>query len=110
MSKVLVIVSTSEYSKALLGVLWATATLKEKCASDVELVFFGPIEEKIAEGDEKLLEAIDDFKKLGKKPIACERVARANNYLDKLADKIDVGPVGELIGEYIGKGYVPLVF
>lgn len=110
MSKVLVIVSTAEIEKAALGVLWAAAAIKEGWVEDVELVFFGPIEEKIALGNETIMKAIDEYKKTGKKPMACERVARSHNYLELLSSRIDVGPVGELIGDYLSKGYIPLVF
>ncbi len=110
MSKVLVVVSTSEMNKAVLGALWASAALKEGWAENVELMFFGPIEEKIALGDERLMKAIQEFRGLGKKPVACERVAKGGGYIDILSRRIDTGPVGEMIGEYIDKGYVPLVF
>ncbi|MET1159794.1 MAG: hypothetical protein ABWW65_02425 [Thermoprotei archaeon] len=110
MAKVLVIVSTSEIDKAVLGVLWATYALREKLVEDVELVFFGPIEEKIAIGDKKLMRAIEEFRKLGKTPVACRIVAKTQGYLEMLADKIKVGDVGRMIAEYINNGYIPLVF
>ena len=110
MSKVLVIVSTAETEKAVLGILWAAAAVKEKWVDDLELVFFGPIEEKIALGNKTIMNAIEEYRKLGKKPVACERVARSHGYLESLSSRIEVGPVGKMIGEYIEKGYVPLVF
>ena len=110
MVKVLVIVSTSEIDKAVLGVLWAVAALREKWVEDVEVVFFGPVEEKIAIGDKKLMNAIEELRRLGKTPIACRLVAKTKGYLEQLSDKIKVGNVGEIIAEYMNKGYIPLVF
>ena len=110
MVKVLVIVSTGEIDKAMLGILWATAALRDKWVEDVELVFFGPVEEKIALGDKKLLNAIEEYRKLGKIPVACRIVAKTKGYLELLSDKIRVGDVGKMIAEYISKGYIPLVF
>jgi len=110
MVKVIVIISTSEVDKAVLGILWATAALREKWVEDLELMFFGPIEERIALGDRKILDAIEEYKSLGKTPLACRIVASSKGYLQLLSDKIKVGNVGQLIAEYMDKGYIPLVF
>ena len=111
MSKFLVIVSTSEKEKSLLGIRCAIAALKNKWVDDVEVVFFGPIEKSIAEGDTEFLALIEELKGMGKEPTACIRVAEAGGYLQDLSAKgVKTGPVGEMIAEFVGKGFVPLVF
>ncbi len=109
MARSLVIVSTSEIDKAVLGVLWAATAFKEGWIDDVELYFFGPVEKLIAEGERRLIDAINQYKALGKTPIACERVADSLGIRDKLTRIVDVGPVGKLIGAMMDEGYIPLV-
>ncbi|MET1128890.1 MAG: hypothetical protein ABWW70_06195 [Thermoproteota archaeon] len=111
MAKVLVVVSTSEVEKASLGIRWAAAAVRNKWVDDVEVVFFGPVEEKIAEGDERLLGPLKELIELGKMPAACRRVAEMGGYVNKLAERqVKVEYVGELIAKYVKEGYVPLVF
>jgi hypothetical protein len=111
MSKFLVVISTSERDKALLGLRWAIAALKNKWAEDVEVVFFGPIEKSIAEGDNDLLGLIKDLEGLGKEAVACIRVAEAEGIAEKISEKnVKLGRVGELIAKYVDNGFIPLVF
>ena len=47
--KVIVIISTAEREKALVGVMYATNVLKNKWLEDVKVFFFGPFEKLVAE-------------------------------------------------------------
>ena len=50
--KVIVIISTAEREKALVGVMYATNVLKNKWLEDVKVFFFGPFEKLVAEDQE----------------------------------------------------------
>ncbi len=110
LARALVVISTTELEKAILGILWAATAFKEGWINDVELYFFGPVEKLIADRESKLIDAINQYKALGKTPIACETVAKKLGITEKLQDVVDIGPVGKLIGELMDEGYIPLIY
>ena len=69
MARVLVIVSSGDVGKALTGLMWATNALKRKWVDDVELIFFGPVEELIARDEKSLLEAIAAYSEVKGDPL-----------------------------------------
>ncbi|MEB2836797.1 MAG: hypothetical protein GSR80_000750 [Desulfurococcales archaeon] len=109
-SKVLVIISSGDVDKALTGLMYATNALKYKWLDDVEVVFFGPVERLIAKGDEKLLDAIREFSKYKRRPLACKRIAELEGFEDKLREHVEVVYVGSEVSRLIKAGYIPLVF
>ncbi|NJE85926.1 hypothetical protein E3E23_08835 [Thermococcus sp. CX2] len=109
MVKALVIIS-SEDEKALVGFMWATNALKYKWVEDVEVILFGPIERKIAEGDGKFLQWIERLRELGKLPLSCRRIAEDGGFAVKLEKYTRVEYVGKIIADYLEKGYVPMTF
>lgn len=108
--KVVVIVSSSDVNKAMTGLMWAINARKYKWVDDVRLIFFGPIEERIAKGDESILSALMEFQSLGGSPLACKRVAEVGGYLESLENRVRVEYVGKLISDLLQEGYTPLVF
>ena len=110
MTKVLVIVSSKDVDKALTGLLWAVNALKWKWVEDVEIVFFGPIEEEIAKGNERLLKAIAAYVDFKGKPIACKLIAERGGYEGEISKYVKVEYVGSRIADLIAQGYVPIVF
>jgi len=110
MVRILVIISSQDIEKALTGLMWATNALKHGWVEDVEVVFFGPVERLIAEGNEQLLHAIQEYSGIKTRPLACRRVAEKGGYEDKLIGKVNLVYVGSLISDYLKKNYVPMVF
>ncbi|HDZ35709.1 MAG TPA: hypothetical protein ENH81_02190 [Thermococcus sp.] len=109
MVKALVIISSGD-EKALTGFMWATNALKYGWVEDVEVILFGPIEEAVAKGDERLVHWIEELRKLGKLPIACKRLAEIGGFETSLENYAKVEYVGKIIAEYLEKGYVPMTF
>ena len=110
MPRILVIISTSDVDQALAGLMYATNALKYGWVEDVELIFFGPVERHIASGNKRIINAIMEFSKHKKKPLACKRIAELGGYIDKLEEKIETVYVGSKVSELIKKGYMPMVF
>ena len=110
MARVLVIISSDNLAKALTGLMWATNALKYGWVDDVEVIFFGPVERLIAEGNQELIKSILEYSRVKGRPLACKRIAEVEGYADKLEDKVEVVYVGSVIGKYINDGYTPLVF
>lgn len=108
--KALVIVSSESIGKALTGIMWATNALRHGWVDDVELVFFGPVERYIAEGEEKIVNAIYEYSQIKGKPLACRRIAELEGMVDKLEGKVNLVYVGSIIAGLLEKGYVPMVF
>ncbi|MCE4598658.1 MAG: hypothetical protein F7C81_00465 [Desulfurococcales archaeon] len=108
--KVLVIISSDNLDVAKTGLMWAINAIRNKWVDDVEVIFFGPIERAIAEGNRELIELISSLVEARKQPLACRRIAEVEGYLEKLEDKIQTIYVGSRIAELMSKGYIPLVF
>lgn len=109
-TKVLVVISSSDVGKALTGFMWTINALKNKWVDDVELVLFGPVERLVSEGNEALLNALLEYSRVKGKPLACRRIAENEGYVEQLKDKVRLIYVGSLIGDYLRKGYIPMVF
>lgn len=109
--KVLVIIASGEEGKekALTGLMYAVNAVKNGWA-DVRLVFFGPVEDLIAEGDSEIISMVERFSEASELPLACRRIAERKNYVEKLEGKVEVVYVGSIISELIADGYTPLVF
>ncbi|MCE4623110.1 MAG: hypothetical protein F7B19_07365 [Desulfurococcales archaeon] len=110
MARVLVIISSQSVEKALTGLMWATNAFKNRWVEDVEVIFFGPVERLIAEGNERLMHAIIEYSGIKGRPLACRRIAEKEGYEDKLEGKVNLVYVGSLIGNYLEENYVPMVF
>ena len=108
-SKLLIILSTSEREKALTGLMYAKNALKENWIDDIQVIFFGPIENLIIEDEEikEYAEAIADQTEC----IACKFLAdrdEISDDIEKLGMELDY--VGSIISEYIKEGYMPMVW
>ncbi|MGC8566393.1 MAG: hypothetical protein ACP5I6_02160 [Caldisphaera sp.] len=114
--KALVIISSSDIDKALTGLLWATNALKYKWASDVKVIFFGPIEKELSLGNKRLLDALKNYNIVSnQKTVACKFIAEQNNFLNNLnlissQMGIDVIYAGNKVAFLLSQGYIPLVF
>jgi len=109
--KILIIISSGSEAKekALTGLMYAVNAVKNEWA-EIKLVFFGPVEDLIAERDEEIVEMIEKFSQLSGKPLACRRIAENRRYVERLEEKVNVVYVGSIISSLIAEGYTPLVF
>jgi hypothetical protein len=110
MAKLLVIVSSGKEAKekALVGVLFATNTMKYKWAEEVEIIFFGPSQDLLVEDEEfrnVVLSSIGEYK-----PLVCKYLAETKEHPKEKLEFARIEYVGSIINELIGKGYTPLVF
>jgi len=107
--KVLVIISTAEREKALVGVMYATNALKNKWLEDVKVFFFGPFEKLVAE--DKEIQAIVAPLLEYQTPVACMFISDRDNVSASLHTLgYDVSYIGSEISAYIEEGYIPMVF
>lgn len=108
-SKLLIILSTSEREKALTGLMYAKNALKENWIDDIQVIFFGPIENLIIEDEEikEYAEAIADQTEC----IACKFLADRDEISDDIEELgMELDYVGSIISEYIKAGYMPMVW
>lgn len=108
-SKLLIILSTSEREKALTGLMYAKNALKENWIDDIQVIFFGPIENLIIEDEEikEYAEAIADQTEC----IACKFLADRDEISDDIEELgMELDYVGSIISEYIKEGYMPMVW
>lgn len=110
MSKVIIIISTDNTEVASIGFTYAINAIKNKWLDDIEIILFGPIERKIAKGDEKIINYLKELIELGKIPYACKKIAEDEGLVDFLKPHTKVEYVGKIISNYIKNGYLPLVF
>ena len=107
--KILVIISTAEKEKALTGVLYAANAMKNEWIDDLKVCFFGPFEKLVTE-DKEVQEHVAKLSEYGV-PVACKFIADRDGVSDELANLgYEVDHVGEMVSDYIGEGYVPMVF
>lgn len=107
--KVLVTISTAEKEKALTGVLYATNALKYQWVDELKVFFFGPFEKLVAE-DQEVQEKVSKIRKY-ETPTACRFISDNDQVtlsLEAVGYQVDY--IGQAISEYIGQGFVPLVF
>jgi len=108
-SKLLVILSTSEREKALTGLMYVKNALEENWIEDMQVIFFGPIENLIVEDEEikEYAETIADQTEC----IACKYLADRDEVSDDIGELgMDLDYVGSIISEYIKEGYIPMVW
>lgn len=104
-----VVISTAEREKALAGLVYAGAAMKNKWFGDVKVFFFGPFEKLLAE-DAALQEKAAELAVHGA-PMACKFIADNSGVSDKLLQLgYQVDYTGAPLSAYISQGYVPLVF
>ena len=109
-NKVLVIISSSDASKALTGILYATNTLKNGWLEDVKLIVFGPAEQLVLTNS-TLQQALQNYLALDDTVLACKFVADQASASEGLTDLgLNVDYVSAPIGDLIQKGYVPMVW
>ncbi len=107
--KVLIILSTAEKEKALVGILYATNALKNEWLTDVKLCFFGPFEKLLAE-DEEVQVHVANLAEY-QAPVACKFVSDMHGVSEQLTTLgIQTDYVGKMISDYLNDGYIPMVF
>lgn len=108
-SKLLIILSTAEREKALTGLMYAKNALEQNWIEDIQVIFFGPIEDLMVEDEEikEYAESIADQTEC----IACKYLSDRDEISEDIEELgMDVDYVGSIISDYIKEGYVPMVW
>ncbi|NQV14555.1 DsrE family protein [bacterium] len=109
-SKILVIISTGDPSKAQTGMMYTVNALKNAWMEDVKLFFFGPAEATLLQ-DERLQHLLEEYQNEGESVVACKIIAdRDGHAKDISALGVQVQYVGQQISSLIQDGYVPMVW
>lgn len=111
----LVIISSGEEApdKALTGMMFAINAKKHNWLDEVNLMFFGPSENMIANAkpDSKVGMFLKQAMELGITPVACKAISDGNDITPKLQGLgVETEYVGTIISSYIKKDYQILTF
>lgn len=97
--------------KALTGMMFAKNSKKRSFAEDTKVIFFGPSEKAIAQGDPDFIKNYKDLVEQGILPTACVAIAERDHISDSLNNLgITLEPVGRVIAKYASEGYNLLTF
>jgi hypothetical protein len=108
-SKLLVIVATSDKEKALAALMYAGNALRRGWMDDVKVVFFGPSERLIVEDEEVSARAREISKAVGS--FACKAISDRQEISGEIEDLgVKVEYVGTIVSDFIKSGYVPMVW
>ena len=113
MKNLAIIISTSNKEKAVAAATLAGVSRKNKFFGDTKLIFFGPSERFIADGDETIMKLINDYNNAGdSSAIACKLVATNLNLLEKIekVSAVKLEMVGPIIKDLAEKDYEFLTF
>ncbi|MEF8832864.1 MAG: hypothetical protein V5A66_05020 [Candidatus Thermoplasmatota archaeon] len=108
-SKLLIILSTAEREKALTGLMYAKNAIEQNWIEDIQVIFFGPIENLMLEDEEvrEYAEAIADQTEC----VACKYLSDRDEISEDIEELgMDLDYVGSIISDYIKEGYVPMVW
>lgn len=108
-SKLLVIVATSDKEKALAALMYTGNALRRGWMDDVKVVFFGPSERLMVEDEEVSARAREISKTVGS--FACKAISDRDEISGEIADLgVKVEYVGTIVSDLIKSGYVPMVW
>ncbi len=108
-SKLLIILSTAEREKALTGLMYAKNAIEQNWLDEIQVIFFGPIENLMIEDEEikEYAESIADQTEC----IACKYLSDRDEISEDIEELgMDLDYVGSIISDYIKEGYVPMVW
>lgn len=109
-SKIIVIISTGEASKARIGAMYAVNALKNAWMEDVKLVFFGPSEELLLR-DKALQSLLYEYQSEDGEALACKFIAENEKLEASISELgVEVKYVGKHISDLIHDGYIPMVW
>jgi hypothetical protein len=108
--KIVVIISTSEASKARTGAMFAINALKHGWLEEVKVFIFGPAEELLLR-DVELQEMLKAYQLMEETPVACKFIADRDGVSQGIAALgVRVEYVGKMISDLIKDGYTPMVW
>lgn len=113
MVKLFVIISSGMEAKgkALTGMMFAKNAKKRGLVEDLRLIFFGPSENAIAQGDSDFLAYYRDMVDAGVVSTACVKIAEDSNISASLKDVgLALEPVASVITRYASEGYQIVTF
>ena len=108
--KCLIIVSSDNKDKVGTALMFAYNAARYKWLDDVKVVFFGPSEDLLAEGDGDVLRWLDALREVGIGFTACKRYAEDKDILEKVSLRSPLEYVGSKIAGLVSEGYIPMVF
>lgn len=113
MVKLFIIISSGleAKGKALAGMLFAKNVKIREYAEDVRVVFFGPSEQALAQGDPEFVQYYRDLSDAGVVSTACAKIAQDSGIKEEL-QTLGVGlePVGSIITKHVAEGYEVITF
>ncbi|MEF8833004.1 MAG: hypothetical protein V5A66_05760 [Candidatus Thermoplasmatota archaeon] len=107
--KVLIILSTGEKEKALTGLMYAKNAIEQNWLEEIQVIFFGPIENLMVEEEEikEYAQSIADQTEC----VACKYLSDRDEISEDIEELgMDVDYVGSIISDYIKEGYTPMVW
>ncbi len=113
MVKLFIIISSGMEAKqkALTGMMFAKNAKLRNMVEDLRLIFFGPSEQALADGDPEFLEYYKKLSEAGVVPTACVKIAEDNKIGPKLQTLgIELEPVASVITKYASDGYQIITF
>lgn len=113
MVKLFIIISSGMEAKekALTGMMFAKNAKLREFAEDVRLIFFGPSEKALAQGDPDFVKSYRDLSEAGVISTACIKIAEDNKIGPSLQSMgLELEPVASVITGYASKGYEVITF
>lgn len=113
MVKLFIIISSGMEAKqkALTGMMFAKNSKLRNYAEDVRLIFFGPSENALAQGDPDFLNSYKALADAGIISTACIKIAEDNKIGPKLTGLgMELEPVASVITQYASRGYEIITF
>ncbi len=113
MVKLFVIISSGMEAKqkAITGMMFAYNAKRRNMVEDMRLIFFGPSEEAIAEGDPDFMDYYRKLVEAGVTSTACIKIAEDSNISDSLKNLgLPLEPVASVITKYASDGYQIITF
>jgi hypothetical protein len=98
--------------KILTGLNLAVVGKQKHLFDDIKVIFFGPSEQMIADGDPEVMDMIKKLSEMGDKPMACQVVSDSMKITDKLkaVQTLNVTMIGPVLADLVSKGYEVLNF
>lgn len=97
--------------KALTGMMFAKNAKRREFAEDVRLIFFGPSENALAEGDPDFVNSYKELSEAGIISTACIKIAEDSKIGPSLQTLgLELEPVASVITRYASDGYQVITF
>lgn len=113
MVKLFIIISSGMEAKgkALTGMMFAKNAKIREYAEDVRVIFFGPSEQALGQGDPDFVKRYKELTEAGVTSSACVYIARENGMESQLTTiGLELEPIGSVITRHVAEGYEVITF